>query len=369
MQAVDSLKIPIILGQGARVVIAHENSLRHANIKIYIFSEDAGTMLRKIKVTPLAAESFGVRSMCTYIETPSLKVVLDAGVSICPNRFRLPPHPLEFKAIKEARQKIAESAEVASVVTLSHYHFDHYTPSYKDWLCNWTDADVSRQIYEDKLVLAKNCRVSVNASQRRRGWVFEKTGGKHAKKLEFADGKTYTFGETRLKFSSPVFHGLSNTPLGWLLMTTIEHEEEKVLFASDVQGPMDNTTLEIILAEKPQLLMIGGPPFYLIDFRVTKQQLQRGLKNLETLASATPIIILEHHSLRDLNWQDAFEQVFQAAENQGNKVLTSAEFSGKKNRLLEARRKQLFKNEPPDREFEKWYGLPESARRITKPPI
>ena len=35
-------------------------------------------MLKHIHLVPLAAESFGVRSMCTYVETPDVKVLLDA---------------------------------------------------------------------------------------------------------------------------------------------------------------------------------------------------------------------------------------------------------------------------------------------------
>jgi hypothetical protein len=326
-------------------------------------------MLHKIKVVPLAAESLGVRSMCTYVETADVRVLLDAGVSLSPSRFRLPPHPLEFEAIKEARRKIAEFAEKADIVTISHYHFDHHTPSFEDWLCNWTDAETSQQVYENKLVLAKNYRLNVNASQRRRGWVFQKIVSKYGKKLEFADGKTFAFGETKLKFSQPVFHGLPNTPLGWLLMTTIEHENERVLFASDVQGPMDNTTLQMILAEKPQLLIIGGPPLYLAGFRVKIQQVQMGLKNLETLAKKIPVVIVEHHLLRDLNWRDSAEQIFESAHNEGNKLITAAEFLGAENRLLEAKRKLLFKDAPPNSDFERWSRLPELKRKKTKPPL
>ena len=89
-------------------------------------------MLEKIKVTPLAAESFGVRSMCTLVQTPDVTLLLDAGVSLCPNRFGLPPHPTEFKAIIKLRKRLAEAADKAEVVTISHYHFDHHTPSYED---------------------------------------------------------------------------------------------------------------------------------------------------------------------------------------------------------------------------------------------
>ena len=98
-------------------------------------------MLKHIKVLPLAAESLGVRSMCTFVETLDMQIVLDAGVSLCPMRFGLLPHPLEFKAIDEARRRIAEAAGKAEIVSLSHYHFDHHTPSYEDWLCNWTIKD------------------------------------------------------------------------------------------------------------------------------------------------------------------------------------------------------------------------------------
>jgi predicted metallo-beta-lactamase superfamily hydrolase len=68
-------------------------------------------MLKHIKVVPLAAESLGVRSMCTYVETSDVKILLDAGVSVCPNRFGLPPHPKELKAISECRRRIANAAD------------------------------------------------------------------------------------------------------------------------------------------------------------------------------------------------------------------------------------------------------------------
>jgi predicted metallo-beta-lactamase superfamily hydrolase len=80
-------------------------------------------VLSKIKVTPLASESFGVRSMCTLVETPDVKMLLDAGISLCPYRYNLPPHQMEFRTI----QKIAQAAEQSQVVTISHYHFDHHT--------------------------------------------------------------------------------------------------------------------------------------------------------------------------------------------------------------------------------------------------
>lgn len=326
-------------------------------------------MPKKIKVVPLAAESFGVRSMCTYVETSDVKILLDAGASLAPNRRGFPPHPKEYEAIQKCREKISRAADKAEVVTLSHYHFDHHTPSYEDWCYNWSSPNVARHIYEGKLVLVKNFRSMVNFSQRRRGWLFRKTGGKHAERLEVADGKTFEFGDTKLKFSDPVFHGSENSALGWLLMSTIECGGEKVLFASDVQGPMYNPTLKTILAEKPQLVIIGGPPIYLAGFRVKDEHVQQGMRNLESLVKKVPTTILEHHILREERWRELSQPIFEAASKTGHSVVTAAEFLGEENNMLESRRKHLFKAEPPDSEFERWMKLPHPKRKLIKPPI
>jgi len=325
-------------------------------------------MLRNIKVVPLAAESLGVRSMCTFVETPDVMVLLDAGVSLGPNRFGFPPHPKEYEALAESRKKIAEAAEKAEVVTISHYHFDHHTPSFTDWCFNWSFEEAARQIYEGKLVLAKSYKSKVNFSQRRRGWVFARTGGKNAKKLEYADGKTFEFGKTRLKFSDPVFHGPEDSQLGWLLMTTIEYEGERFLFASDVQGPMHTPTLLEILVQAPQLVIVGGPPVYL-EGLVKKEQVQVGMRNLESLVESVPTTILEHHLLREENWRELSKPVFNAASKKGHSVVTAAEFLNKDNNFLESRRQRFFETEKPSPEFEKWMKTPLAKRKLVKPPI
>jgi predicted metallo-beta-lactamase superfamily hydrolase len=328
-------------------------------------------MLEKIKVMPLAAESFGVRSMCTLVETPDVKVLLDAGVSLCPNRFSLPPHPIEFKTIDRLRRRIAEAADKAEVVTISHYHFDHHTPSFEDWLVNWTEAnETARQIYQAKTVLMKNPKEKINASQRHRAWLFQKTGGKHAKKLETADGKAFTFGKgTVLHFSQPVPHGPDDSMLGWVIMATVEYLGEKFVFAPDVQGPMSTYTLELIKKAKPRVIMIGGPPFYLGGFKVDEAQLELGLRNLASVVETVPLTILEHHALRDQQWQQKTQQVYDAATKAGHAVMTAAEFGGQENAFLESRRKRLYVDYPPSKEFEKWMHEGLTAKSTTKPPI
>ena len=328
-------------------------------------------MLQKIKVTPLAAESFGVRSMCTLVETPGITMLLDAGVSLCPYRFGLPPHPIEFKTIDRLRRQIAEAANKANVVTISHYHFDHHTPSYEDWLVNWTEAtETARQIYQGKKVLMKNPRQKINGSQRQRAWLFKMTAGKYAKALETADGKIFALGsETSLCFSEAVFHGPENSALGWVVMALVEYEGERFVFAPDVQGPMSLRTLELIKAAKPQVIMIGGPPFYLGGFKVDEAQLQLGLKNLVAVVKTVPLTILEHHTLRDQSWQLRIKQVYDAAVKMGHRVMTAAEFVGHENNFLEAKRKMLYVENPPSKEFERWMRESLTEKSHAKPPI
>lgn len=327
-------------------------------------------MLKHIRVVPLASESLGVRSMCCLVESPDIRILLDAGVSLCPNRFGLVPHPLEYQAIIKCRRHIAKAAEMAEVVTVSHYHYDHYTPSFEDWLCNWTEEEeTSRQIYQDKTVIAKNPREKINFSQRRRGWLFKKTISEYARSFEIADRRSFTFGRTILKFSEPVFHGSENSPMGWVLMTTIEYEGEKFLHAPDVQGPISQVTLEMILSIKPNLAMIGGPPLYLAGFRVPEEEIQYALKNLEIIVENVPAVVLEHHMLRDEGWREKAVKIFEAAEQAGHKVLTAAELVGDRNTLLEAARKRLYAENPPSREFERWMRSNRTGKRCAKPPL
>jgi uncharacterized protein len=330
---------------------------------------EPGKMLNKIKITPLAAESFGVRSMCTLVETPDVSVLLDAGISLPPYRFNLPPHPVEFKTINRLRKTIAETANKAEVTTISHYHFDHHTPSFEDWVVNWTqDGETARQIYQDKTVLLKNPKENINASQRQRALMFQKTGGKHAKTLEAADGKIFTYGQTTLRFSEAVAHGSEDSMLGWVVMVVVEVGGERFMFAPDVQGPMSMHTLQLILQAKPEVIMLGGPPLYLGGFRVDMAQLDQGLWNLGRIVEAVPFVILEHHALRDESWKSKMEKVFLKATQSEHSIQTAAEYVGKENLFLESNRKKLYRDQPPSEDFKIWIKTL-TNRQIAKPPI
>lgn len=260
-------------------------------------------------------------------------------------------------------------AEKAEIVTISHYHFDHHTPSYTDWASHWSSAEIAKKIYKGKIILAKSYRSKINPSQRRRGWMFARTGGKHASKLESADGRSFQFGVTTIRFHPPVYHGRERSELGWVLMAAIERYDEKVLFAPDVQGPLYEESLETILMEEPQLAIVGGPPVYLVDFRETAERIDSAMRNLECIVESVPLTILDHHVLRDEKWRETAQPVFDKASSVGHELVTAAEYAGEKNSLLESHRKQLYETEPPSREFKEWTKIPIQERKRTQPPI
>jgi predicted metallo-beta-lactamase superfamily hydrolase len=198
--------------------------------------------------------------------------------------------------------------------------------------------------------------------------MFHKTVGKKAAHFEFADRRIFKFGATTLRFSEPVYHGHEGSELGWVLMVTIEHKGEKLLFAPDIQGPMYKKPLKKIMTEKPQLAIVGGPPLYLAEYRVSLDLIESALKNLETMVEHVPVIILDHHVLRDENWRKKLQSVFNKASILGNKVVTAAEYISKKNILFEAHRKKIYMKEPPNREFIEWTKIPLHERRCVPPP-
>ena len=198
--------------------------------------------------------------------------------------------------------------------------------------------------------------------------MFQKTGGKYAKILEAADARTFIYGGTFLRFSEAVAHGSDDSILGWVIMLLIEHEEERFMFAPDIQGPMSNFTLRLILEMQPTVIMLGGPPFYLGGFRVNISRLEQGLKNLERIVEAVPLVILEHHALRDEMWKSKMEEVFQKASQLGHSIVTAAEYAGRENLFLESRRKQLYCEQPPSDKFNQWIKTL-NRKKISKPPI
>jgi predicted metallo-beta-lactamase superfamily hydrolase len=291
-----------------------------------------------MKIVPLAFESMGVRSMATFIETDQ-KILLDPGTSIAPKRFGFPPWKDEFDALHETRTRIQDYAVNADVITISHYHHDHFTPfSLGRHLAS--APRYAEEIYRDKKLFIKHPTSHINKSQQKRARDFLKNlkimGNRD---ITYADGNTFEIGETVLKFSKPLPHGPEGSRMGFVISTTIEWNKEKVMHASDVQGPIYEGSKNIIIDEKPDTVILSGPPTYLEGFALETEDIEKARENLVEIASKIPRVVVDHHLLRDLGCFDFLKSV---REESGGEIIVASELLGKEPYLLEARRKEFY---------------------------
>ncbi|NOR16499.1 MBL fold metallo-hydrolase [candidate division WOR-3 bacterium] len=278
-----------------------------------------------MEVVPMASDSLGVRSMATYVETKDCKILIDPSAALGPKRYGLPPAEQEMVALEKTKNEIAKTAKQCDILTISHYHYDHYDPS--------------AGFYKDKTIFAKDINENINKSQQKRGADFKKIL-EDSCDLIYCDDSKHNVGNTELIFSPPFFHGPENVRLGYVIMTTIDDGEKRVLHASDVQGPVTKSAKEYIISQSPDLLIMDGPPTIFLGWKFSMNNLQDAADNLVEIKEKLDCdIILDHHLLRDLNYKKIFPQPYQIG---GKKVKTFAEYLGKENNVLEAHRKELW---------------------------
>ena len=278
-----------------------------------------------MKLSPIASDSLGVRSMATYIETKDCKIFIDPSAALGPKRYGLPPAQQELEALFKTKLKIAELAEKCEIFIISHYHYDHYDPN--------------EAFYKGKKIFAKDIEKNINKSQKQRGTDFKKNV-ENICDLEYCDDSKHQIGNTRIIFSPPFFHGPENVRLGYVIMTTIDDSERIIVHSSDVQGPVTKSAKEYIIDQKPDLLIMDGPPTIFLGWKFSKQSLQDASDNLvEIINTLGCQVILDHHLLRDLKYLDIFSEPYRIGKE---KIKTFAEYLGKENNTLEAHRKELW---------------------------
>lgn len=291
-----------------------------------------------MKIVPLAYESMGVRSMATFIETDQ-KILIDPGTSIAPKRFGFPPWKDEFDALHETRARVQKYAANADIITISHYHHDHFTPFS---LGRYLDSSpkYAEEIYRNKKLFIKHPISQINKSQQKRARDFLKNL-KLLKTCEvnYADGNTFKIGETLINFSNPLPHGAEGSRLGFVITTTIEWNGKKVMHASDIQGPIYEGAKELILNEKPDTLILSGPPIYLEGLAIEKRDILQAQKNLMEISRKIPRVVVDHHLLRDLRCFDFIKEV---KEESKGEIMLASEILDKEPYLLEARRKEFY---------------------------
>jgi predicted metallo-beta-lactamase superfamily hydrolase len=291
-----------------------------------------------MKVIPLAFESMGVRSMATFVETDQ-KILIDPGTSIAPKRFGYPPWKTEFDALHETRARIEEYAEKADIITISHYHHDHYTPFE---LGKFLDSSpkIAEKLYQGKKLFIKHPTSKINKSQQKRASDFLKNLKDLDCEVSYADGKSFEIGDTSIKFSNPLPHGSQGSKLGYVLAVTIMWDGKTFMHASDVQGPIYNESKNLILEEKPDMLILSGPPIYLAGYAVERKDIEKARINLIEIAEKIPKVVLDHHLLRSTRYTNFVNSV---EKESGGEIMVASQIVGKEPDLLEARRKQFYR--------------------------
>ncbi|MBC7080970.1 MAG: MBL fold metallo-hydrolase [Thermoplasmatales archaeon] len=277
-----------------------------------------------MELMPLFSDSMGVRSMATLIATKEDRIFIDASAALGPSRYGLPPHEMEINALYEAKEKIRSIALDCNIFVITHYHYDHYDPD--------------ESFYCGKKIYAKRIDSFINRSQQERGSYFYKLFENKAK-IIYCDGNEYREDDLRIKFSPPFPHGPQGAIVGYVIMVSVE-ENEKILFASDVQGPVYERARDYIIEEAPQILIMDGPPSYFLGWKFSMENLEKAEKNLiEIMEKIDCKLILDHHLLRDIDYKKRMKTLY---EMYGDRIKTFAEWNGLKNSILEARRKELW---------------------------
>jgi predicted metallo-beta-lactamase superfamily hydrolase len=286
-----------------------------------------------LKIKPLAFDSFGTRSMSTFVETEDLKIIIDPGVALAPTRYSYPPHPLEVDRENEHWMEIVKHAKQSNVLIVTHYHYDHHDPN----------EEIT--IYDGKTVFIKHPTEKINFSQTNRARFFLSQIKGLPKQLEYSDGREFQFGNTKIKFSKPVFHG-TNPRLGYVTEVLID-DGYRFIHTSDVEGPSVEDQVNFILQNKPNLVILDGPLSYMLGFRYSYESLNLSIENMLKIIDSCPLdsLIVDHHLLRDLEWKDRIRRVLEAGDKSGVKVQTAAEYAGKPVEMLEAHRKELYQEQ------------------------
>ena len=287
----------------------------------------------KLRIVPLAFDSYGVRGMATYVKTPDCQLVLDPGAALAPSRFGLPPAPQERLALKKALARIKRYSKRADVMTISHYHYDHYLPD--------------TNIYGGKKLYIKHPTEHINKSQMDRAKKFLRFLDRQSNKpseIKFADAIKVRYGRTRIEFSPAVKHGGLKSKLGYVIMCAIQHNRQSLVHASDVQGPQTDKATDWIISKNPKILILSGFPILFLGWKMSKRDLEKSNLNLIRIIKKTRVetIILEHHITRKLNYTRMIEQVLRCGDEFDCRIITAAEFAGKKPMFLEPHRKEFW---------------------------
>lgn len=273
-----------------------------------------------MEIEYVAADSMGVKSMCTRVETGDTTVTVDPGIAIEAGSFPLPREEKE-NLVQRYREKIIQSCRKSEFIVITHYHFDHFR--------------LNEELFEGKKLLVKNPNENINKSQSQRAADLEELIQEKVESIEYVDGKEKKIGDTKIRFSRPLYHGKEETNLGFVLMTEVM-EDKHFLYSSDLNGIYMQEHADLIIEKNPDVLVLDGFPTYLIGMFASYKFLRKSLEHMVKILENTDCeqYVIDHHLLRDYRYPEFYHEVYEKAKELGKNVSTMAELKGEKPMVL-----------------------------------
>lgn len=335
-----------------------------------------------IEFRPIWFDSLGAKSSCTLVKTPDTAVLIDPGCSAMQPSYPLSDEE-KLSLLNQAFHAIFKASEEADHIVITHYHHDHYLtypelyegklillkgPNLWINLSQWerarefiaglaaaregslpegqkldpleledplegleiaTTKDFGgyQRRREELLRMGKERFEKLKRLWMSRPWVEE--GALKRMEIVIADGKKIKIGETMVRFTKPLFHGIEYSTTGWVIAVVVEHGGEKLIYSSDLEGPTIEDYAEWIISEGPDYLILDGPSTYLLGYMLNRTNLNRAIANAKRIVRGCgpklKVMIFDHHLLRDKRYRERTAEVW----DESDKVVTAAEWMGR----------------------------------------
>ncbi|MFO7675936.1 MAG: MBL fold metallo-hydrolase [bacterium] len=303
----------------------------------------------------LAFDSLGVKGACVRVTTPDLTIVVDPGASLEGDNFPLPAAE-QSRLLGERLDACRRAAAGAQALVISHYHLDHFIDNRDP------------ELYGGKILLIKDPD-DLPPKQAARADTFLRTIDGLPKEVITCDGRSFSFGRTTISFSKPVPHGATGPGTdggrmpapGTVVMTTVRSGRESITLSSDVCGPAEEATAELICAGKPRTVVLDGYPTHVLGQYETDLDLVRSVINACRILHVRSVrtLVLDHHHCRDYRYPAFYRLVYERAARLKKRFGTVAELAGGTSAVLRG-----YQDYGPTR-WRKWQPLDlEQARRV-----
>ncbi len=141
------------------------------------------------------------------------------------------------------------------------------------------------------------------------------------------DGFCFTVRSTTVCLMGPFFHGVEYDRTGWVTPVLVEARGVRVLYTSDLMGPIIDDYAYWVAGLKPDILVADGPPTYLYPYMLNRVNLRRAVEAMRIIlleSSGLKLVVYDHHVMRDPRWRARVAPVLEEAERVGVPVVPAS---------------------------------------------